>query len=150
MLVQMNFSEVLGNTEMHQGYAMCRKCGKEVGPIGLDELRAMMSGKYGDVLCFDCEDWPPQPVNIMSARVRNTLLKLFQLQNPADLPLHAYPYWTNERFDVALQLSMNFGWCFWIFDPDARCWQLRRVAMVAREAVSLKEAYVMVPVEPCK
>ena len=147
MLVQMTFSEVMARTQLYQGHALCSKCGDPVGPLGLDELQAMMSGKYGDVLCFNCEDFPPQPFHLASAKLRTTLLKLFSLVNPIDLPLHAYPYWTNERLDTALQLTQNFGWCFWQLTPDEGHWRLSRVRLAAKEAQIYKDCFLMFPVE---
>jgi hypothetical protein len=146
MLVQMSFSEVLGRTQSYQGHALCTKCGKTVGPLSLDELQAMMSGKYGDVLCFDCEDFPPQPFGLANAKTIKTLLTLFNLTNPTDLPINSWPYWSNDRFDVALQMTKNFGWCFWQLTPDDRAWKLSRVKMHYTEAVVYKDAFLMVPV----
>lgn len=147
MLVQMTFSEIMARTEMYQGHALCSKCGDPVGPLSLDELQAMMSGRYGDVLCFSCEDFPPQPVQLASAKLRRVLLDLFKLRNPVDLPLHAYPYWSNERFDTALQLTQSFMWCFWQLTPDDERWKLSRVKMSPKEAQIYKDCFLMFPVE---
>ena len=147
MLVQMTFSEVMARTQMYQGHALCSKCGTPVGPLSRDELQAMMSGKYGDVLCFSCEDFPPQPFRLINIEIWKKLKDLFKVENPDDLPINAWPYWSNGRKDVTLQLSQNFGWCLWLLSPDEGQWQLRRVKMNYKEAKTYKETFLMFPVE---
>lgn len=34
----------------------CERCGSIVGDLDVDEVVALMTGKYGKVLCFDCEE----------------------------------------------------------------------------------------------
>lgn len=34
----------------------CRECGKFVGRIDARELQSLMTGVYGRVICFDCEE----------------------------------------------------------------------------------------------
>lgn len=34
----------------------CERCSTIVGDLGPDEVVALLSGKYGRVLCFDCEE----------------------------------------------------------------------------------------------
>ena len=146
MLVQMSFSEIMARTTLYQGHAMCSKCGTAVGPLGLDELQAMMSGRYGDVLCFDCEDFPPQPMERLPEKTSKILRELFKVQDLEDLPLHCWTYWSNPRLDVALQLSRNFGWCFWRLTPDEGKWQLCRVRLAASEAQIYKDTFILLPV----
>lgn len=34
----------------------CERCGAIIGDLAIDEVCALLSGKYGKVLCFDCEE----------------------------------------------------------------------------------------------
>lgn len=34
----------------------CHRCGTIVGDLSVDEVMALSTGKYGPVLCFECED----------------------------------------------------------------------------------------------
>lgn len=144
MLVQTGFSEVVEGMSFGNSVLLCSKCKKEIGPVTLDELQGMMSGKYGDAICFECEDWPPQPFGSLKPGVRKNLLGLFGFDDVVELPLHANNGWTNDREDVTLQMSKNFGWCFWLSSPDGK-WQLRKVGMSLDEANALKAAYCMLP-----
>ena len=145
MLVQCAISEIGESTEPRRAVAYCCRCHKEVGYLDPDELQAMMSGRYGDIICFQCEDIPPSPITNLPVGVRRKLLTLFGIEDLAELPVSANSAWVNDRDDVRLQLSPSVGWCFWIQDPDGRRWQLRKVHASAKEAQSLKDAYCMLP-----
>lgn len=145
MLIQAKFSEVVESLELGNNVLLCAKCHEEIGPVTFDEIKGMMTGKYGDAICFRCEDFPPQPFGQMLPGARATLLNLFTQSDVVELPLHCNNGWTNDRGDVTLQLSKNFGWCFWLKSPDEN-WLLRKVGMSSTEADSLKDAYVMLPV----
>lgn len=144
MLVQGILSDLVEAGQSRDIVAYCSRCHREVGRLDLEELRAMMSGRYGDVICFECEDFPPQPITDLPVGVRRRLLKLFGIEDLAELPLSSNSAWVNDRDDARLQLSPSVGWCFWIKDPVGR-WQLRKVHASAQEAVSLKDAYCMLP-----
>lgn len=34
----------------------CGRCGAIIGDLAVDEVKALLSGRYGKVLCFDCEE----------------------------------------------------------------------------------------------
>lgn len=147
MLVQTTLTDVLTGTKWSGGIALCAKCGKEVGPLSREEITAIISGRYGDVLCFECEDFPPQPFSQIPKGQQRKLLAAFGFKRLGLLPVHAWNGWTNDRYDVTLQNSPNFGWCFWLLSPDERRWTLRRVRMSPSEATSIRDSYCMMPIQ---
>lgn len=149
MLVQMSFTEVLELPNGYKGHALCRRCGREIGPVALDELAALMSGKYGDVLCFSCEEYPPQPMFPLSRKIEKNLLSLFQVESLLDVPVHGFHCWSNSRQDTALQLTLTMGWCLWILTPSGGRWELKRVHLSANDAQIYKETFCMSPCQ-CK
>lgn len=145
MDVQLVLNEFLEDNPGYVGFALCEKCGGEVGPVSVDEFFALRSGKYGGILCFECEDFPPQPVKEFTKPIAKRIMKIYNVEDVLELPLSCNAYWTNRRRDVHLQLSKNFGWCFWLQSPD-EIWQLRRVHLGNQAANELRVVYEMHPV----
>jgi hypothetical protein len=135
MLVQMKFSEVEGyDLNKYVGTAYCALCHKEIGNLTADELAHLVYGTWAsDILCFSCEDIMPAPTRPFSKAEIKTLFRLFQVDDPLKLPVHAACAWQNTDAEAYLQLFPSRGWSLWFPNPDGS--QRLRTASLAPSRV---------------
>lgn len=145
MFVQVGFSELLAEGTDYVGYAQCKVCHGTVGPVSMDELQALLSGKYGDVLCYDCEETPPRKTKKLEFERVAMLKRLYNTGDMDEVPVSAWSWWGDPGETVALQNAVVVGWCFWVREPDGRDWRLRRVNLPHSDAAKIRRDFYLEP-----
>lgn len=140
MLLQMQLSEAFEGGSTTRGWLFCSLCKEEIGPLDSGEVAGLLSGKYGDPLCFDCEDTQPEKWKMAGEVYKRNLLRLYQVEDIADVPVHAGLCWSDLDITKLLQFRPMVGWCFWK-QGQYNQWVLHKVGIGSIEAALVRERY---------
>jgi len=116
MFVQMDLSQFENETG-YMGEAFCHLCGGSIGRLDVGEVRALLSGRYGQPLCFSCENCVPQKWVVMSGSKKARLARLYKIGQYDDLPTTSTGCWYTPDGKL-LQHTEKNGWFFWVPNND--------------------------------